>query len=88
LRAGARQQPSHHRGKLAATKFVWRQVRSGIRCKRDVKQRRKQGQKFCGVEFHLHQRELKVGATPLWRDFGAAKALLAPFGQRVQRGVL
>jgi class 3 adenylate cyclase len=66
------------------TAAVWRHNRRGG----NVEQRREQGRKLDRIELHLRQRGFEVGKPALRRHVDSAKSLLAPLGQRMQRGVL
>ena len=63
-------------------------ARRAFRGQRNVEQRRQQGSVLRRVELDLRQRTLQVGEPPLGRHVGAAEALAAPFGDRMQRRVL
>ena len=88
LSARARQQPGDHRGELAATQFVGRKFGRANRCGGNVEEGREQGRKLDRIELHLRQRGFEISKPALRRDVDSAKSLLAPLGQRMQRGVL
>ena len=54
----------------------------------NIEQGREQRRELNRIELHLRERGLEVGKPLCRRDLDAAKSLLAPFRQRMQRSVL
>ena len=88
LNLRARHHPVGQRRQLPAPQFLGRQSRRAFRRQRNVEERREQGDILRRVELDLRQRTLQVGEPPLGGYVGAAEALAAPFGDRMQRRVL
>jgi hypothetical protein len=88
LRAGAREHPSDHCGELAASQLVGCKFRRADSCKKNIEQRREQRRKLHRIELNLGERGFEVGKPRFRRDLGAAKSLLSPFDQRMERGIL
>ena len=88
LNARARHHPIGQRRQLPAPQFLGRQSRRAFRRQRNVEERREQSGILRRVELDLRQRILQVREPLLGRYIGAAEALAAPFGDRVQRRVL
>ena len=80
--------PIGQRRQLPAPQFLWRQSRHAFLRQRNVEQRREQRDILGRVELDQRQRVLQVREPLLRRHVGAAEALAAPFGDRVQRRVL
>jgi len=88
LNARARHHPVGQRRQLPAPQFLRRQSRRAFRRQRNVEQRREQGRILRWVELDLRERTLQLREAPLGGHVGAAEALAAPFGDRMQRRVL
>ena len=88
LKPGAGDQDRSQRAQLPAPQVLWRQSRHAFLWQRNGQQCRKQRDILDGVEFDLCQRALQLRDPLLRRHVGAAEALTAPFGDRVQRRVL
>ena len=88
LRSRPGDNPRDKRRQLPAPQFLWREIRRVLLWQRDFHQRREQGRIFGGVEADQPKRVLEVGETLARRRLGSSKALAAPFGDRVQRGIL
>ena len=88
LDLGARHHPVGQRRQLPAAQFLGRQSRHAFLRQRNVEQRRQQRSIFRRVELDLRQRAFQFREPPLRGHVGAAEALPAPFGDRMQRRVL
>ena len=88
LRARAREQPGDHRAELAAPQLVGREFRRVDSCGGNIEQAREQRHKLSRIELHLRERGFEIGKPRFVRDLGAAKSLLSPFDQRMERSVL
>ena len=88
LRAGAREHPSDHCSELAAPQLVGRKFRRVDSRGGNIEQRREQWRELNRIELHLRERGFEVGKPRFRRDLGAAKSLLSPFDQRMERCVL
>ena len=88
LDLGARHHPVGQRCQLPAAQFLWRQRQGALFWQRNVEQRRQQRSILGRVELDLRQRAFQLSEALLSGYVGAAEALAAPFGDRVQRRVL
>ena len=88
LNLGARDHPVGQRRQLTATQFLGRHRRRAVLRQRNVEQRRQKRHVLRRIELDLRQRAFEIGEAPLRRHIGAAEALAAPFGDRMQRRVL
>jgi len=89
---GLRARPGHDQsdeGRQLAPTQLFRRYREDVAAReRDIEQRRKQGRGLVRVDLHLPQRAFQIGEALFGGHVSPAKALAAPFGDRVQRGVL